>query len=330
MKTEVHESLDAIGAEAWEALRAGSGLAAPFMSWTWQREWVAVFGAGRRLEVRAVTDRDGRLLAVLPLAEMAPGRLVLVGGADVSDYLDVLARRGHETEAWSALLDGRAADDAVWELHAVPGASATVTALPGLAAAAGLTATATLEERCPVLALPATWDAYLASLTKKHRHELTRKIRRFEREIPDGRIAWETTAAGIGRRLDEFLALHRASREGKAKFMDERMARFFRGAIVALAGQGSARLAFLDTPAGPIASFVTLEWGTTVGLYNSGFAPVHAALAPGLVLLAGVIRDALERGCRRFDFLRGEERYKYDFGPTAEPVYLVTVGGPAA
>jgi CelD/BcsL family acetyltransferase involved in cellulose biosynthesis len=326
VKSHVHESLEAVGSEAWEALHADSALRSPFLSWAWQREWLAVFGEGRRLELRTVTDDAGRLLAVLPLVEMAPGRLMLAGGADVSDYLDLLARAGHEAAAWSVLLEARAAERATWELHAVPGASPTVGALPGLAAVVGLTVSAEIEERCPVLALPETWDAFLAALPKKHRHELTRKIRRFEREVPDGRVVWESTPDGISRRLDDFLALHRASREGKAKFMDGRMERFFRRAIVALAAGGGARLALLERPDSAIAAFVTLEWDGTVGLYNSGFAPADAALAPGLVLLAHVVRDALERGHRRFDFLRGEERYKYEFGPSPEPVYLVTVG----
>ena len=325
MKTDVHESLEAVGSEAWEALHADSALRSPFLSWPWQRDWLAAFGEGRRLALHTVSDGAGRLLAVLPLLEVATDRLMLAGGADVSDYLDLLARRGHETEAWTALLEARAADRATWELHAVPGASPTVTALPALAAAAGLAATAAVEERCPVLALPETWDAFLAALPKKHRHELTRKMRRFEREVPDGRVVWERTPAGIDRRLDDFLVLHRASREGKAKFMDARMERFFRSAIGALAAADGACLALLEAPGGPMAAFVTLEWDGTVGLYNSGFAPAHAALSPGLVLLAHVVRDALERGCRRFDFLRGEERYKYEFGPTPEPVHLVTV-----
>jgi CelD/BcsL family acetyltransferase involved in cellulose biosynthesis len=111
--------------------------------------------------------------------------------------------------------------------------------------------------------------------------------------------------------------------------MDERMEGFFRRVIVALTGQGGARLAFLDTPAGPIASFVTLEWDDTVGLYNSGFRPDSASLSPGLVLLAGVMRDAIERGRRCFDFLRGEERYKYEFGPVPQAVYVATIEGRA-
>ena len=329
VKIEIHDSLEAVGSAVWDTLQAGSALRSPFLAWTWQHAWVSAFAGARRLEVRRVTDGTGQVVALLPLIETSPGRLMLTGGADVSDYLDLIALRDREEEAWTALLGARATDRAVWELHAVPAASPTVTAMPGLGAAAGLTVTSEVEERCPVLRLPETWDAYLASLPGKHRHELSRKIRRFEREEPSGRVSIESTPERIAARLDEFLGLHRASRVGKARFMDERMEGFFRSVIVALAGQGAARLAFLDTPAGPIASFVTLEWDDRVGLYNSGFRPDSAPLSPGLVLLAGVVRDALERGRRCFDFLRGEERYKYEFGPVPEAVHRVTVEGHA-
>ena len=85
------------------------------------------------------------------------------------------------------------------------------------------------------------------------------------------------------------------------------------------------RLWFLEAEAGPIASFITLEWDGTVGLYNSGFEPSRAALSPGLILSTHVIRDAIARGKTRFDFLRGEERYKYEFGPIPEDVYQVRI-----
>jgi CelD/BcsL family acetyltransferase involved in cellulose biosynthesis len=42
-----------------------------------------------------------------------------------------------------------------------------------------------------------------------------------------------------------------------------------------------------------------------------------------------VVRDAIERGRRCFDFLRGEERYKYEFGPVPQAVYAVTIEGRA-
>ena len=82
---------------------------------------MTAFGRGRRLELRRVTDGTGQLVALLPLIETAPGRLMLTGGSDVSDYLDLIALREREEEAWTALLAARAADRSVWELHAVPG-----------------------------------------------------------------------------------------------------------------------------------------------------------------------------------------------------------------
>ena len=325
MKVSIRDRLEAVGASAWDGLVAASRLRSPFLSWAWQSEWARTFAADRRLEIRCVEDGAGNLIAILPLYESAPGSLQLIGGADVSDYLDLISLQGREEEAWMALLQSRTAERVEWELHAVPESSPTVAGLPPLAAACGLAVSATVEERCPVLALPPSWEFYLARLSGKHRHELQRKMRRLERDAPDAHVSSVSAPADIEARLADFLALHRSSRVGKARFMDDRMERFFRRALRAFAERGTARLWFLDTASGPIATFVTIEWDGTVGLYNSGFAPERAALSPGVVLLAQVIRDAIARGREKFDFLRGEERYKFEFGPVPEPVYAVTI-----
>jgi CelD/BcsL family acetyltransferase involved in cellulose biosynthesis len=325
MKVLVHDRLEAIGPSAWDALVSATRLRSPFLSWTWQHEWVQTFATDRRLEIRRVEDGAGRLVALLPLCESAPGTLQLLGGSDVSDYLDLIAAEGREEETWMVLLQSRVTEQVEWRLHAVPAVSVTVTGLAQLAAACGLGAAVTVEERCPVLALPPTWETYLASLTGKHRHELMRKTRRLEREAPDARVTCVSTPADIVARLGDFLDLHRRSRAGKARFMDERMEAFFRRVLTAFAERGAARLWFLDAATGPIATFVTLEWDDTVGLYNSGFAPDRAALSPGVVLLAQLVRDAIERGKRTFDFLRGEERYKYEFEPVPHDVCAVRI-----
>jgi CelD/BcsL family acetyltransferase involved in cellulose biosynthesis len=325
VKVVVHHRLEAVGRTAWEALRAASRLRAPFLSWTWQTEWQHAFAADRRLEIRTVEDGDGALVGALPLFEAEPGLLRIIGGADVSDYLDVLAVAGREEDVWTALLQGRAAEPEAWQLHAVPASSPTVTALPGLASACGLRAVATVEERCPVLDLPASWDDYLAALPSKHRHELQRKTRRLRREAGDARVSVARRREEIETRFGDFLDLHRRSRVGKERFMDARMEKFFRRVMGELADVGGAALWFLDVPSGPAAGFVVLEWERTVGLYNSGFHPDRAALAPGLVLLVHLIEDAILRGKKRFDFLRGEERYKYEFGPTPEEVFGVRI-----
>jgi CelD/BcsL family acetyltransferase involved in cellulose biosynthesis len=50
-------------------------------------------------------------------------------------------------------------------------------------------------------------------------------------------------------------------------------------------------------------------------VYNSGYDPIkYGALSPGIVLFAHSIQDAIAAKRRRYDFLRGNEEYKYRFG----------------
>ena len=197
--------------------------------------------------------------------------------------------------------------------------------VPSVASAYGLSATLVVEDRCLVVELPSSWETYLQLLPGKERHELTRKIRRLAREAPDTRVPSASTRAEIETRLGDFLDLHRRSRTGKARFMDTRMegssgALRSRWPIWAWCGCGSSTVPVAPWPhSSP--SNGTGRWAST----TRASIPDRAALSPGLVLLGHVIRDAIARGKRRFDFLRGEERYKYDFGPQPEDLYRVTI-----
>jgi CelD/BcsL family acetyltransferase involved in cellulose biosynthesis len=53
--------------------------------------------------------------------------------------------------------------------------------------------------------------------------------------------------------------------------------------------------------------------------------PDARELSPGVVLVERLIRRALERGQRRFDFLRGDESYKYEWGGADEPIQRLLV-----
>jgi CelD/BcsL family acetyltransferase involved in cellulose biosynthesis len=325
MKIEVHPDLHAFDEARWNGLLDRSRLPSVFLTWQWQTEWSQAFTAERPIQILAATDAAGTLAGLLPLYEDGPERQRILGGVDVSDYLDVIAPDGGEAEVWTALLQHRAGQTVAWDLHGIRSASATATLLPELAPAHGLTASVEREDRCPVLALPKTWDEYLARLSGKDRHELRRKIRRLERELPGASPSSHATVAGWDEAMTRFLMLHRLSKVGKARFMDERMERFFRSATARLAAAGWARLWFLEFEGAAVAGFLCLEYGGSVGLYNSGFDPARATLAPGIVLLAHVIRDAIDRGFPVFDFLRGEEPYKYGFGPSPEDVLNVRV-----
>jgi CelD/BcsL family acetyltransferase involved in cellulose biosynthesis len=187
------------------------------------------------------------------------------------------------------------------------------------------------EDVCPVVTLPdeRDWDAYLDTLDKKARHEIRRKIRRAEAAGPNRFELLEPTAAAI----DDFIDLHQARWGDDGLFPPtpggERSRRFVhRFAELELAEGDRRQLQLGRFSVGQRVVLVGLgfEDATTCYFYNAGMDPAARDLSPGVTGTAAYIRDRLEQGtCRRFDFLRGNEAYKYEWGAVDEPVFRLLV-----
>jgi CelD/BcsL family acetyltransferase involved in cellulose biosynthesis len=315
-----------IGEAGWNRLVEQCRTPVPFATWQFQTTWYRAFTPGP-LNLLAVQDGAGDWVGLLPLYETSSPEgpvLRLVGGTDVADYLDLIAVAGREEEIWKALLPMLADGPArVIDLRPVPAASPTPGLLASLAESAGLTCRTDVEERCPVIELAGSWDGYLAGLSGKDRHELRRKLRRAEAGRP--RVEVARTPAAMAVLIDGFLGLHRKSKVGKARFMDESMEVFFRELTRGLTAAGLAALWMLWLEDRPAAALLCLEQGDAVSLYNSGFDPEARAMSPGVVLIARTIEDAIARGFRRYDFLRGDEPYKYGFGAVPTEVLRLTL-----
>ncbi|WP_448593248.1 GNAT family N-acetyltransferase [Thermoflexus hugenholtzii] len=314
-------------AHPWQDLLGRSPGAPPFMRPTWLRTWWEHFGEG---ELHLVTfEAEGRLVGLIPLRRIArDGQWILeTFGEEVTDYLDPLVEPGWEETVIHAFL--------AWLTHpGVPGwdivllwnireDSALFPLWPGAAAARGLMVQVERLTICPMLPLPPTWDAYLQMLDRKDRHELRRKIRRLEAV---GNIRWyllrEDGPEAEGA-IEAFLELMAASNPEKAAFLHERMRAFFRWVIRQGLREGWARLSFLEIEGEKAATYLDFEDQDRIWLYNAGLNPRYAALSPGVVLLAYLIRQAIEQGKRVFDFLRGDEPYKFRFGAREVPLYRI-------
>src|SRR5260370_2233535 len=280
MKVEVHPELRAVDETRWNGLLDRSRLPSVFLTWQWQTEWSQAFTADRPMQILAATDTAGERAGLLPLSDDGPGRERLVGGVDVSDYPDLIAPDGREEEVWATLLQHCATQTAAWDLHGIRAASPTATLVPALAPACGLTPSVEREDRCPVLALPKTWDEYLARLSGKDRHELRRKIRRLQRQLPGATTRSHGEAAACDDAMTRFLTLHRLSKVGKARFMDVRMERFFRSATSRLAAAGWARLWFPQFEGAAGAGVLCLQTGGRGRCSRPGFAPALAVAPP--------------------------------------------------
>jgi CelD/BcsL family acetyltransferase involved in cellulose biosynthesis len=177
------------------------------------------------------------------------------------------------------------------------------------------------QDVCPVITLPQNWEDYLAAVGKKQRHEIRRKMRKIESEA-ETRWYAITSETEIDRAMDDFINLHQKSTQDKEEFWNNKLVQFFKALASRLAGLGWLRLYFIELNGVQAASMLCFDYNNEFLLYNSGYDPEQFAhLSPGNVLTSYTILDAIELGRSRYDFLRGDEIYKFRFGAEAEPVY---------
>ena len=316
------ESFDTIGGE-WEDILSSTAANTIFITPWWQRLWWERYGGGARLELLSVRRGDD-LLGIAPLM-ISGDALSFLGDTDLFDYHDFLVSDGCEADFYNALWQHIAALD--WqtlELKSLRQDSHTLKRLPALAQADGCETEITQEDVSPYTVLQPTWDEYLAGLRKKDRHELRRKLRRLQNGGNANQYAYDDPDA-IAKSMPDFFRLMRASSGDKNDFLTPDRERFFGELACELAARGQFKLFFLEVDHARVAACICFDYDDSFLLYNSGYDPEYSALSVGLLNKALCIREAIESGKRRFDFLRGDERYKYNLGGKDQTVHELTI-----
>lgn len=338
MQLEIYQDttgFDVLAGE-WNALLHHSDTDTIFLTHEWQRAWWRFFSPDRELVLLTLRE-DEKLVGIAPFyrQKLENGQTViqLIGGPgpdnkDICDYLDIIALpdyRGHIYQAVFAFLMTELTDWDEIDLHCIPETS-PYQALHQAARQQGLTVERRPEDVCPIIPLPSTWDDYLGMLDKKQRHELRRKIRRAEREA---KVDWYVTCDPkyLSEDMEVFFHLHRVSSPDKEDFVsDPAVQAFFHEVGRLLLTQGSLELSFLLTNGERAATMFCFEYNNRTLVYNSGYDPQSFRhLSPGIVLLGYHIQDSITKGRTEFDFLRGDEVYKYRFGGQNLEVYQVSI-----
>ena len=158
-----------------------------------------------------------------------------------------------------------------------------------------------------------SFEEYLAQIDKKQRHEIRRKMRRAAESEKNVRFYVVNGSSDIDSEIDAFFELMVQSPD-KEQFlhpaMREQMTVTFQNAHK----YGYLWLAFLEIDGAKTAASMNFDYGNKLWGYNSGVSNDHRELSPGWVLLAHTIQWCCDNGRYEFDFMRGDEEYKYRFG----------------
>lgn len=270
-------------------------------------------------------------------------KAIFMGASYHADYATALCSAEDSRAVASALAHSLAAaqtdadhGNQPWDVvdlrrlrHDDPFRHALMPALEAMADEHGWAVLCEEEDVCPVASLAdGDWEAYLAGLGKKSRHEIRRKLRRAEEAGPISFRLLEPTTASV----DAFIDLHQSRWGDKGLFPDTeggaRSRRFLQRLAELESAEGETRQLQLGQVAvGDHIVFATVGFddGVTTYFYNAGMAVDARELSPGVTGTAAYVRDRLDAGRRRFDFLRGNEPYKYEWGAQDELIYRVLV-----
>jgi len=316
----------------WEAVYAADPEASLFMSWRWIADCLATHRTVWLVLAAKPTQADDRYVAFLPLRMRVHfdkergffNELYLAGGG-YSDHAGLLVHPDFEAAAVSAFTDhlrkklnwARLTLANLWiserrrrlflsafdELRFTHKDINYVDEI-----------TKTDNNICPSIALPSDWDAYLAGLSANNRQ----KIRRWLRKV-DASEEYDITLADdaetCARDIDALLGLWKTKWAGRKGAKAESIVRRNRAMLTRCAENGTLFLPVFRHGDRPVAALgVLVDHAKKAMLFFiAGRDETFDAAPAGYLLHAYSIRHAITKGFATYDFLLGNEPYKYVF-----------------
>ncbi len=184
-----------------------------------------------------------------------------------------------------------------------------------------LKATSTNNCICPYVRLPSDWDSYLQTLSPNTRHNIRRLMRRIDESGGAYRLD-HATPATAERDIDGLLGLWKTKWETSKGKTINNLVRSNRQMLMRSFESG---LLFVPTLwngeqlVGALATMVDPR-RRSMHVYMTGRDESFDGPSPGVVMHADSIRHAIANGFVEYDFMRGNEPYKYPFGVSEQTI----------
>jgi CelD/BcsL family acetyltransferase involved in cellulose biosynthesis len=310
----------------WNAILEHNQTLTIFSSPEWLSSWWRAYGNGKQLHTLAFRDGRGALVGLVPLY-LQPLRvgilpslqeLRLVGdGSTDSDNLDFVVAPGHEQNVAQSLFRHLASDRRwdIFQLNCM--ASDSLAAhffLQEIRAAHWKFAVSTIS--WSAVELPDTWEAYLKQLSPKERGKVGNRLRRLQSRFPT-KFYKCSSAIELPACLDHLFRLHQKRWESRGEpgsFASQERRRFYADMAQQFLSRGWLELWLFELNEAAVAAQYAFRYGRTVYSLQEGFDPDYSSDSVGYVLRSYALREFIESGIRRYEFLAGENESKLRWG----------------
>lgn len=291
-----------------------------FLTWEFLSTYWLHFGKGKKLRILVIEDKN-EIIAIAPLRQSRYefGKIfgydviepLGYGGADYNHF--ILTDKAAECFGlFLKYLTAKGNWDFIY-LFDLPEAS-KIPEFLSKDLSGGLKFELVQGKICPFISLPKSTDAFMYSLDNTFRRDLRRCLRNLERDCGKIELKKYCELGSVEDGLGVFFGLHQerwVSKLGKGVFNTQKIRDFYINMTKQWAENGWLALYFLTVKGEPIAAQYCIEYQEKIYYALSGFSMEYSKYSPGNVLTLKIIEDCIQRGVREFDFMKGDEPYKF-------------------
>lgn len=315
----------------WDHLAGHSMTDTPFQWLAYQKSWWTHLQPANSTLITIAVRNDAGTLQGIGCFYNIDGVLYFNGCVEETDYLDLIAPADQAPAVWQSVFDCLTdAEMPPWEtlsLCNVPAKSPSRVILAEICDQRDFSLYEEPLEVCPVIRLPESFEAYLETLDSKQRREISRKLRRAE--AADMQTRTIDRKDDLEQAVEIFLGLLQKSTFEKRDWLNDGRRAVFSEVAHAACERGMLQLMFTEIEGRPAAALFNFDYRGRIWVYNSGLDPaLFSSLSPGVVLTATAIERAIQQGRTEFDFLRGNEEYKYRFGAVDTHIFRLNIALP--
>jgi CelD/BcsL family acetyltransferase involved in cellulose biosynthesis len=303
--------------EEWSSFAETLPGLTPFQLPDWLLTWWQHFGSGQLLAF--VFKEREEMAAIVPCFrhEWAGRRQITLIGSGLSDYLEPGIAHRHCPEVLRMLAD-RLRENRCWDVCNWQDLTAA-TPLRSLPCDCGLRLRLEADVECTEIPIQGGFDQWW----EQRPHGLRRNLRRYLEkaraiEEPHFCVSSEPSPCLV----DALVTLHTARWQERGKpgmIVANQSDSFVRDVIEQFASRDMLRFFSLHFQDRIVAVILAFRYRDTLFPYLSAFDPEYSTFGFGRTLLYHALRYAFETGYESWNFLRGNEPYKFDWGARSIP-----------
>jgi CelD/BcsL family acetyltransferase involved in cellulose biosynthesis len=301
----------------WNDLLENSASSNVFLTWEWLHSWAECFLNEHRELFIVVVYEGEAIVGIAPwyINKITKGicsirQIEFIGTPEAgSDYLDVPIKKGREKEVTRFLYDFLLGDALnKWDrfrFHDIPSNSLFLLHLLNNIRENGKYVSVSEASFCPVAFLAGTEDEFFAGISSKRRQRFKQDLRTLNKQETVDHLSYSSD--NLETALKDFFILYaeKAGRPGEDlhrlinNFVDKR-------------GNESVQIDFLSSGGGFIGGLLHLRFQDTLYMYLMAIDKTYSSkVSIGNLMVGLCISNAIRSGITSYDFLKGDEDYKF-------------------